>query len=305
MGGGVLSGLRLGVDLGGTKAEIAVLDRVGREVFKQRAPTPRGDYDSALAALAAMILDAERRVGGACSVGIGMPGAVSPRSGLVKNAYNTVFNGRPLRFDLERLLEREVRIANDANCFALSEAVDGAACGAGVVFGVILGTGVGGGIVGGGRILEGRNAIAGEWGHVPLPWMAPAEYPGPPCYCGRAGCIEQFVCGPALARDYAATTGVALEPIAIAAGAAKGDAECAAALRRYEDRLARALALVINVLDPDVIVLGGGLSNIEQLYDGVPRVLPRYVYSDTVETRIVRAKHGAASGVRGAAMLWP
>ncbi|HXF67292.1 MAG TPA: ROK family protein [Burkholderiales bacterium] len=305
MGGGVLSGLRLGVDLGGTKTAIAVLDQSGREVLKLSAPTPRGDYDSALAALAALILDAERRAGTACSVGIGMPGAVSRRSGLVKNAYNTVFNGRPLRSDLERLLGREVRIANDANCFALSEAVDGAARGAGVVFGVILGTGVGGGIVSGGRILEGCNAIAGEWGHVPLPWMSTGEYPGPPCYCGRAGCIEQFVSGPALARDYAAASGVALEPTAIASGAARGDARCTEALRRYEDRLARALALIVNVLDPDVIVLGGGLSNVEPLYDGVPRALPRYVYSDTVETRIVRAEHGATSGVRGAAMLWP
>jgi fructokinase len=234
-----------------------------------------------------------------------VPGAVDARTRLVKNAYNTVFNGRPLHADLERALGREVRIANDANCFAVSEATDGAARGAHVVFGAILGTGAGGGIVVGGRVVEGRNAIAGEWGHNPLPWMSPDEYPGPRCSCGRLGCIEQFVSGPALARDYAASAGRMLEPAAIAEAAAQGNAACEAALRRYEDRLARALGHVVDLLDPDVIVLGGGVSNLNRLYANVSSLLPRFVYSGTVETAIVRAAHGDASGMRGAAMLWP
>ena len=296
---------RLGVDLGGTKTAITVLDADRTERLAWREATPAGAYGAAVAGLADWILAAERAAGSPCSVGVGMPGAVSARTGLVKNAHNTAFNGRPLRADLERLLAREVRIANDANCFALSEATDGAARGAHIVFGAILGTGAGGGIVIGGRVVEGRNAIGGEWGHNPLPWMSPDEYPGPRCYCGRQGCIEQFVSGPALARDYAASTGEALEPAAIVDGAAQANAACEAALRRYEDRLARALAHIVNLLDPDVIVLGGGLSNLDRLYSSVPSLLPRYVYSETVETPVVRAAHGDASGVRGAAMLWP
>ncbi|MBI1966305.1 MAG: ROK family protein [Betaproteobacteria bacterium] len=296
---------RLGVDLGGTKTAITVLDAGGTGRLTRWASTPGGAYEGAVAELAGMILAAERDAGAPCSIGLGMPGAVSVRTGLVKNAYNTVFNGRPLRADLERLLGREVRIANDANCFAASEAADGAARGAHIVFGAILGTGAGGGIVIGGRVVEGRNAIGGEWGHNPLPWMSPDEHPGPRCYCGRQGCIEQFVSGPALARDYASSTGETLEPAAIVDGAARGNAACEAVLRRYEDRLARALGQVVNLLDPDVIVLGGGLSNLNRLYANVPRLLPRYVYSETVETGIVRAAHGDASGVRGAAMLWP
>jgi len=277
--------MRLGVDLGGTKIEIAVLDKKGHAAVRRRTPTPHGTYEQALETLAGLIGAAEREVGARCSIGIGMPGALSPKSGLVMNAYNTPFNGRPLKRDLEARLARELRFANDANCFALSEAADGAARGARVVFGAILGTGAGGGIVVDGRILEGRNAIGGEWGHNPLPWMTRAEHPGPACYCGRAGCIEQFVAGPALARD-------------------RAELGEEAAIERYWDRLARALSHVVNLLDPDVIVIGGGLSSLERLYASVPRLLPRYVYSHDVDTPVVRAAHGDASGVRGAAMLW-
>lgn len=275
----------MGVDLGGTKIELAVYDEEGKERLRQRAPTPHAGYDAALDELARLIVDAERKAGARCSVGVGMPGAISPRSGRVFNAYNTPFNGRRLKQDLEEKLGREVRFENDANCFALSEAIDGAARGAAVVFGAILGTGAGGGIVVHGRVICGHNAIGGEWGHTPLPWMTAEEHPGPPCYCGRRGCIEQFVAGPALGREIAA----------------RGE-ELANEL--HEDRLARAFSMVVNFLDPDVIVLGGGLSNIERLYTTVPRLLPKYVYSQTVDTALVRAQHGDASGVRGAAMLW-
>ena len=278
--------MRMGVDLGGTKIELAVFDDAGREHVRQRAPTPHTGYDDAVAALARLIADAERRLGSRCSIGIGMPGALSPRSGRVFNAYNTPFNGRRLKQDLEAELGRELRFANDANCFALSEAIDGAARGAALVFGAILGTGVGGGIVVDGKVLEGHNALSGEWGHTPLPWMTAEEHPGPACFCGRAGCIEQFIAGPALKREIAA----------------RGEE---LANEVHEDRLARALSMVVNFLDPDVIVLGGGLSNIERLYTTVPRLLPKYVYSQSFETPIVRAQHGDASGVRGAAMLWP
>ena len=277
--------MRMGVDLGGTKIELAVFDDGGGEVLRRRAPTPHSGYDEALHVLATFVAEAEQVAGARCSVGIGMPGAVSPRSGRVFNAYNTPFNGRRLKHDLEQKLEREIRFANDANCFALSEAIDGAGQGAGIVFGAILGTGAGGGIVINGQVLQGHNALSGEWGHTPLPWMAREEHPGPQCYCGRAGCIEQFVAGPALNREIAA----------------RGD-EIANEL--HEDRLARAFSMVVNFLDPDVIVLGGGLSNIQRLYTTVPRLLPKYVYSQTVDTPIVPAKHGDASGVRGAAMLW-
>ena len=277
--------MRMGVDLGGTKIEIAVFDESGKERLRQRAATPHTGYDAALAELARLVVETERQVGTRCTVGIGMPGAISPKSGRVFNAYNTPFNGRRLKHDLEEKLGREVRFANDANCFALSEAIDGAAKGAAIVFGAILGTGAGGGIVIGGQVLEGHNALAGEWGHTPLPWMTSEEHPGPACYCGRSGCIEQFVAGPALKRDIA-----------------RHGEELANEL--HEDRLARAFSMVVNFLDPDVIVLGGGLSNIQRLYTTVPRLLPKYVYSQTVDTALVPAKHGDASGVRGAAMLW-
>jgi fructokinase len=296
--------IRIGVDIGGTKMEIAALDESGAELFRRRGSAPRGAYPDALRDLATAVLDAEREAGARCTVGIGTPGAVSARDGKLGNAYASVLNGMPLKPDLERLLGREVRFANDANCFALSEATDGAAAGASVVFGVILGTGVGGGVVVGGRALHGANAIAGEWGHNPLPWPAAGELPGPRCGCGKEGHIEAFLSGPGLARDLELATGESLEPSQIVARADSGDPACEAALGRYEGRLARALASVINLLDPDAIVLGGGLSNAERLYRNVPKQWGRYVYSDSVATPLLKAKHGDASGVRGAARLW-
>jgi fructokinase len=278
--------LRLGVDLGGTKIEIAVYDDTGREVLRRRAPTPRAGYDAALEEFSRLIVDAEKEAGAPCSVGIGMPGTIHPRSGRVINAYNTPFNGRRLKQDLELRLAREVRFANDANCFALSEAIDGAGEGLGVVFGAILGTGVGGGIVVRREVLNGHHGIGGEWGHTPLPWMTREEHPGPMCNCGRLGCIEQWCSGPALGREKDA----------------RGEEN---ALAVYVDRLARALSLVINFLDPEVIVVGGGVSRENRIYASVPELLPRYVYSPVVDTPIVPAKYGDASGVRGAAMLWP
>jgi predicted NBD/HSP70 family sugar kinase len=295
--------MKIGIDLGGTKTEIAAFDAAGREQLRRREPTPSGDYAATLALIVRLVRDAERELG-PCSVGIGTPGAASPATGLMRNSNSTCLNGRPLTADLQRVLQREVRIANDANCFALSEAVDGAAAGAASVFGVILGTGVGGGIIINGRVIDGLNAIAGEWGHNPLPWPHDNERPGAPCYCGRRGCIETWLSGPGLARDYTAHTGVVLAADEIAARANE-DAAALGALQRYEDRLARALASVINLLDPQVIVLGGGLSNISRLYIHVPAILGRHVFSDQVRTRLVRNRHGDSSGVRGAAWLWP
>ena len=296
--------IRIGVDIGGTKMEIAALSESGAEILRRRTDAPRGAYPDAIRALADAVLDAERAVGARCTVGIGTPGAVSAKTGVLKNAYASVLNRMPLKPDLEKLLARELRFANDANCFALSEATDGAAQGAGVAFGVILGTGVGGGVVVDGRALAGANAIAGEWGHNSLPWPAADELPGPRCGCGREGHIEAFLSGPALARDHRLATGETLEPSQIVAGAESGDPGCDASLARYEERLARALASVINLLDPDVIVLGGGLSNAGRLYRNVPARWGRYVYSDTVTTPLLKARHGDASGVRGAARLW-
>ena len=296
--------IRIGVDIGGTKMEIAAIDESGEELLRRRASAPRGGYAEAIETLARLVLEAEREVGAQCTVGIGTPGAVSRGSGVLKNAYASALNGMPVRPDLERLLGREVRFANDANCFALSEAIDGAAKGARLVFGVILGTGVGGGIVVDGRTLEGANAICGEWGHNSLPWLLPEEMPGPRCACGGNGCIEAFLSGPGLARDHLLATGEAREPADVVACAESGDRGCAAALDRYEERLARALASVINLLDPEVIVLGGGLSNIDRLYRSVPARWSRHIYSDAVVTRLVKAAHGDASGVRGAARLW-
>jgi fructokinase len=278
--------MRLGVDVGGTKIEVAVLDADGAERLRRRIATPQREYSAALATLAEHVLLAEKDAGERCSVGIGMPGLVDPDSGLVENAYNTPYNKKPLKKQLEQRLDREVRFANDANCFALSEAVDGAAQGFAVVFGAILGTGVGGAVVVDRQPLGGRHGIAGEWGHTPLPWMTEAEHPGPRCNCGRSGCIEQFLCGPAKNRDRDAL----------------GED---AAMALYEDRLARAFSLIINVLDPDVIVVGGGVSKHGSLYTNVPPLLRKYVYCETPRTPIVRAAHGDASGVRGAAMLWP
>jgi len=266
--------------------------------------TPHADYQPALAGLAGLVLDAERELGERATVGVGLPGAISPRSGLVTNAYSTPYNGKALKSDLEQLLARELRFENDANCFALSEAADGAARGARIVFGAILGTGAGGGIVVDGRILGGASGFAGEWGHNPLPWMTPQEFPGPRCYCGRSGCIERFVSGPALAADHEAATGARLAPGEIAALAEAGDAACALSLARFEARAARALAHVVNILDPDVIVLGGGLSKIDRIYTRVPELWGAWVYSSCAATRLVRPAHGDSSGVRGAALLW-
>jgi len=292
--------MRIGIDLGGTKIELIALDARGEETYRKRVPTPKGDYAATLRTLAAMVAECEETIGGGASVGVGIPGALSLANGRIKNANSTWLIGRPFREDLQQALGREVRIANDANCFALSEATDGAASGAPVVFGVILGTGVGGGIVVNGRVLEGANAIAGEWGHNPLPLPGEEDLPLPDCYCGRKGCIETYLSGPALARQ----AGVGVEPRQIVALAAKGHPACEAALRRYEERLARSLANVINILDPDVIVLGGGLSNIERWYANVPRLWLRHVFSDQVTTRLARHAHGDSSGVRGAAWLW-
>jgi fructokinase len=301
--------LRIGVDVGGTKIEAIAL--VGSEErARLRIPTPRDDYDATLAAVCRLVLALETRVGESGSVGVGIPGTISPGSGAVKNANSVWLIGRSLRADLEAQLGREIRIANDANCFAVSEAADGAAAGAAVVFGVIVGTGTGAGIVVGGSILTGPNAIAGEWGHNPLPWPEPDEHPGPRCYCGKQGCIETFLSGPGLERDYERSTGRKLPGARI--GAAE---EAEPVLARYEHRMARALASVINVLDPDVVVLGGGMSNLERLYENVPRLWAQWVFGATratgadafepVRTRLVRARHGDSSGVRGAAWLWP
>jgi fructokinase len=278
--------MRLGVDVGGTKIELAAIDAAGREHLRRRVPTPRGAYSPALETLAQQIRALEMEAGQPLTVGIGMPGLVAPDTGVVANAYNTPFNDRPLKPDLERLLGREVRFANDARCFALSEAIDGAGHGARVVFGAILGTGVGGGIVVDGRVLPGHQGIGGEWGHIPLPWMNEDEHPGPLCNCGRRGCLEQFVSGPAKNRDL-------------------GELGEARAMALYVDRLARAFAMAVNFLDPDVIVVGGGMSKHQEIYSQVPERMRRWVYHAHPSTPIVQAQHGDASGVRGAAMLWP
>jgi fructokinase len=303
--------IRVGIDLGGTKIEGIVLDSAGRTLARRRVATPRFDYDGTVAALAGLVEALEGECGVRATVGVGMPGVISPATGLVKNANSTWLIGRPFADDLCARLGREVRCANDANCFALSEATDGAAAGANCVFGAIVGTGTGSGIVVGGRVLTGLHAIAGEWGHNPLPWPRPGdsgvpdERPGPPCYCGRAGCIETFLSGPGLSRDFREATGHDLEAALIAERAAAGDVAAEQCLRRYEDRMARALASVINLLDPDVIVLGGGMSKLARLYARVPALWEPYVFSDVVRTRLVPPAHGDASGVRGAAWLWP
>jgi fructokinase len=316
--------LRIGIDLGGTKIEGLALADDGREIERRRIPAPRGNYDDSVRAIVDLVEAIDRDAARACldgareapgarlndapqarsRVGVGIPGAVSPISGLVKNANSTWLIGRPLAADLSAALGREVRLANDANCFALSEATDGAAAGADVVFGVIIGTGTGGGLVVRGQLVVGANAIAGEWGHNPLPAPEDDERPGPPCYCGRCGCIETFLSGPALARDYGEHGGDELTAADIAARADRGESLAVQALERYERRFARALASIINVVDPDVIVLGGGLSNMSRLYDRIPALWAPYVFSDHVATRLVQATHGDASGVRGAAWLW-
>lgn len=297
--------MRIGVDLGGTKIEAVVLGDEGEIVTRRRRPTPRESYADLLRAIVELVEDLESEVGERASVGVATPGAISPHTGLVKNANSTRLIGERLDADLSDALDRRIRVANDANCFALSEAVDGAAKGARTVFGVILGTGVGGGIVIEGRVIAGRQAIAGEWGHNPLPWPRASELPGLRCYCGRHGCIETFLSGPGLERDYREGSEAASSAAEIVRLAASGEQRAEACLIRYEHRLARGLAHVINILDPDVIVLGGGLSAIARLYESVPRLWGEFVFSDRVDTPLRPPVHGDASGVRGAAWLWP
>jgi fructokinase len=275
------------------------------EQTRRRVPTPREDYPATVEAVARAVEDLESTLGTRATVGVGIPGAISPATGLVKNANSTWLIGRPLDRDLSARLSRPVRLANDANCFALSEATDGAGRGARVVFGVIVGTGTGGGIAVDGRVLVGPNAVAGEWGHNPLPWPRNGEWPGPSCYCGKTACIETFLSGPGLALDHERATGERVDAPELARRAAAGDAAAEVTLARYEDRMARALAGVINILDPDVIVLGGGMSNLTRLYESVPRIWTEYAFSDRVDTPLRAAVHGDSSGVRGAAWLWP
>ena len=295
--------LRFGVDLGGTKIEIIALGPDGRERLRRRIATPQEDYRAILAAVAGLVREAEAEMNDTGSVGIGTPGSISRATGLLRGSNSICLNGKPIRTDLEGLLGRTVQITNDANCFALSEATDGGGAGAEVVFGVILGTGVGAGIAVRGRVLTGPNAIAGEWGHNPLPWPRDDERPGPPCFCGHSGCIETLLSGPGLERDHLEVTGERLISLDIAARASAGDSACEASMRRYEERLARSLAHVINILDPDTIVLGGGMSNIDRLYRSIPELWMSWVFSDRVDTNLVRHVHGDSSGVRGAAWL--
>ena len=296
--------VRIGIDLGGTKIEIIALDHTGAECLRRRMPTPQGDYPAILAMIAELVKHAEQTLACSASVGIGTPGAISPASGLLKNSNSICLNGKPLLEDLQKALQRPLRIANDADCFALSEASDGAATGAGTVFGVIVGTGTGGGIVVNGKLLSGINAIAGEWGHNPLPWPTDEERPGPDCYCGRKGCIETWLSGPGLERQYQQAGGESLTAQEIATAAEQDEALAVQVLEAYVDRMARALASVINLIDPEVIVLGGGMGNTERLYRDVPQAWQRYVFSDRVDTRLVKPRYGDSSGVRGAAWLW-
>jgi fructokinase len=297
--------LRIGVDLGGTKIEGIALGPGGAEQGRRRVSTPREDYKATVEAVARVVEDLETALGTRATVGVGIPGSISPATGVVKNANSVWLIGQPLDRDLSARLDREVRLANDANCFALSEATDGAGRGARVVFGVIVGTGTGGGIAVDGRVLVGPNAVAGEWGHNPLPWPRDGEWPGPACYCGKTSCIETFLSGPGLAQDHERATGEKVLAPELVRRAADGDGAAEATLARYEDRMARALAGVINVLDPDVIVLGGGMSNLARLYASVPRLWTRYAFSDRVDTPLRAPIHGDSSGVRGAAWLWP
>jgi fructokinase len=296
--------MRIGIDLGGTKIEGIALAKDGTEVARHRIPTPKDDYPATLDAIASVVSHLEKETGEKGTVGMGTPGVISPATGLMKNANSVWLNGKPLGTDLARVLEREVRLANDANCFALSEATDGAAREVRVVFGVIVGTGTGGGIVIDRRVLVGPNAVAGEWGHNPLPWPREDEWPGPDCYCGRTGCIETFLSGPGLGRDHIAHGGEQLAPADIAERANAGDDACQQSLDRYVERMARALAAVINLLDPDVIVLGGGMSNLAHLYRTVPNQWGPHIFSDRVDTPLLPPVHGDSSGVRGAAWLW-
>ncbi len=294
---------RIGVDLGGTKIEVIALAEDGTVRWQHRVATPQGDYAGTVQAVVDLVLATEQRLGGGASVGIGTPGSPSAKSGLMRNCNSVCLNGQALPQDLQRLLQRPVRLANDANCLALSEATDGAGAGAAVVFAVILGTGIGGGVVVNGQVLLGRNHVAGEWGHNPLPWPDDEERPGAACYCGKSGCIETFLSGPGFAAGHNRCHSAALTPRDIVSSARAGDPACRGSLERYLERLAKSLAQVINLLDPDVIVLGGGMSNITELYNEVPRRWEKYIFSDSVQTRLLPARYGDSSGVRGAAWL--
>jgi fructokinase len=296
--------IRIGVDLGGTKTEIIALSDNGESLIRHRVASPRGDYQATIQTIVDLVLQVEKELNAVGTVGIATPGAVSQQTGRLKNSNSVWLNGMPLKQDLEAALQRPLRLSNDANCFVLSEATDGAAQGAPVVFGVIVGTGTGGGIVTHGQLINGANSIAGEWGHNPLPWPQPEELPGPPCYCGKNGCIETFLSGPGMAADHATHSGQTKDAKQICAAAERGDNTGEQTIQRYERRMARALASIINVLDPDIIVLGGGMSNIRRLYSNVPRLWKDYVFSDQVQTQLVPPKHGDSSGVRGAAWLW-
>lgn len=296
--------MRIGLDLGGTKVEAVAISETGAELLRFRRPTPVGDYRAAVQLIADMVAEVESAAGSASSIGLGTPGTIDPVSGLMKNSNSTALNGQPLDRDLQAALSRDISMANDADCFTVSEAHDGGGAGAAVVFGVILGTGVGGGLVVDGRLVSGPNRVAGEWGHNQLPWMSPDESPGPDCYCGRQGCIETFLSGPGVAADHVRRGGASLSAAEIAAAAAAGSADAMHTMDLFHDRLARALSGVINIIDPNVIVLGGGVSNIESIYAAVPGIWSRYVFGGTVLTRLVRAVHGDSSGVLGAARLW-
>ena len=297
--------IRIGVDLGGTKIEFVALERDGRELHRHRVPTPRGDYEGTVRAIKEGVEQIERELQRPATVGVGIPGTVSRITHTVKNANSTWMNGKPFDRDLCNTLHREVRCANDANCLAVSEATDGAGAGKHIVFAVILGTGCGGGIAVDGRVHNGRNGVAGEWGHTVLPWMRADEFPGPPCYCGFRGCIETWISGTGLEADYARATKMKLRGKEIIARCDEGEADAIACVQRYEDRLTRSLAQLVNILDPDVIVLGGGVSQVPRLYQNVPQRLKEYVFGKEADTPVLVAKHGDASGVRGAAWLWP
>ncbi len=297
--------IRIGVDMGGTKIEFVALERDGKELHRHRIATPRFDYEGTVRAITEAVEGIEKQLGRSATVGMGIPGTISTKTGLVKNANSTWLNAQPFDKDLSRALGREVRCANDANCLAVSEATDGAGAGKHVVFAVILGTGCGGGIAVDGRVHSGSNGVAGEWGHNTLPWMRPEEYPGPACYCGRNGCLETWISGTGLEADYKRTTGSDFKAPEIISRSSAGEPAAVAAFGRFEDRLARGLAQLINLLDPDVIVIGGGASQIPRLYQDVPGRLREYVFGKEADTPILPAKHGDASGVRGAAWLWP
>lgn len=296
--------MRIGIDLGGTKIEGIALDENGHELMRHRCATPSGNYQATLRGIADLIqlIEGETRQTG--SIGIGTPGSISQKTQLLRNSNSTCMNGKPVKQDLEKMLNRAIRISNDANCFALSEATDGAATDGAIVFGVIIGTGTGAGIIINGKLLPGSNAIAGEWGHNPIPWAREGESPGPDCYCGKQGCIESFLSGPGLCMDYQRSGGQRLTAIEIVALAQTGDMRAEACLQRYEDRLARGLAHIMNIIDPHVIVLGGGMSNIARLYQNVPKLWSKYVFSEDINTRLVAPMYGDSSGVRGAAWLW-